>query len=296
MNILGPSENFLGIEETQFHEYADSRVVIQSLPYEHTSSYIGGSVKGPKAILDASHFVEFYDEELNQETYKAIGICALSPLEFDGKIDAEAIDLIESATDKLLTDDKFVVSLGAEHTVSFGTVKSFVKKYPKLSVLQLDAHSDLRESYEGNPYSHASVMARIYTLGVSIAQVGIRAQCKEEADLIAASDKIYTVYAHELRSDKQWMDELVEHLTDDVYITIDADGFDPSIMPAVGTPEPNGLFWQESLDLLKRVAQKKNIVGFDVLECAPAEGSILSEYTLAKLVYRLLGYKFPRKD
>ncbi len=292
MNYQGPETNFLGITEEELHAFESSKVVIQSLPYEHTSSYIGGSDKGPEAILNASHYVEFYDEELDRETYKEVGICTLNPLDFNGKVDEEAIVAIETATDELLNKDKFVVSLGAEHTVSFGTVKSFLKKYPKMSVLQLDAHSDLRESYEGNPYSHASVMARVFSLGVPIAQVGIRAQCKEEADLIRSSDKIHTVYAHELRSGSNWQKGILDHLSDQVYVTIDADGFDPSIMPAVGTPEPNGLFWQETIDLLKQVAQEKEIIGFDVLECAPKSGSIISEFTLAKLVYRLIGLKF----
>ena len=134
-------------------------------------------------------------------------------------------------------------------------------------------------------------MARIYDQGINLVQIGIRAQCKEEADLIKSSDKIHTYYAHTIRKDASWMQKALADLTDNVYLTIDADGFDPSIMPAVGTAEPNGLFWVETLEFLRKVFQQKNVVGFDVVECAPMEGSILSEYTLAKLVYRLIGYK-----
>ena len=201
-----------------------------------------------------------------------------------------AVDLIEAETSKLINDGKFVISLGAEHTVTYGFVKAHLKKYPNLSVLQIDAHSDLRQAYQGNPYSHASVMARVNDLNVKISQAGIRAQCIEEAELIKSSPNIKTAYAHQVRRNPNWMTELVDHLSDDVYITIDADGFDPSIMPAVGTAEPNGLFWEETMQLFQLCAKKKNIIGFDIVECAPMEGSILSEFTLAKVLYRLLGY------
>lgn len=290
MKGLGADTNFLGIEDESLCSYEQSKYVIQSVPYEHTSSYLAGSEKGPAAILEASHFVEFYDEELDQETFRKGGICTLEALNFEGKVDSDAVDLIEEATTKLLNDNKFVISLGAEHTVTFGFVKAHLKKYPNLSVLQIDAHSDLRQAYQGNPYSHASVMARVNDLGVKIGQAGIRAQCIEEADLIKSSPNIHTVYAHQVRRNPNWITELVDHLSDEVYITIDADGLDPSIMPAVGTAEPNGLFWEETMQLLKTTCERKKVIGFDIVECAPMEGSILSEFTLAKLLYRLLGY------
>lgn len=290
MKSLGTDENFLGIEDPSLHSFEQSKYVIQSVPYEYTSSYIAGSDKGPEAILSASHFVEFYDEELDQETFRLGGIATLPALDFSGKVNKDAVDYIESETSKLIEQDKFVISLGAEHTVTFGLVKAHLKKYPNLSVLQIDAHSDLREAYQGNPYSHASVMARVNELGVKISQAGIRAQCKEEAELIKKSAHIKTAYAHQVRNNPNWMHELVDHLSDDVYITIDADGFDPSIMPAVGTAEPNGLFWDETMKLLKHCVEKKRVVGFDIVECAPVENSILSEFTLAKVLYRLLGY------
>lgn len=290
MKARSASSNFLGIEDPSFCSYESSKYVIQSAPYEHTSSYLSGSDKGPEAIIEASHYVEFYDEELDQETFRLGGIATLDPIDFTGKVNKEAVDLIEAETSKLLADDKFVISLGAEHTVTFGFVKAHLKKYPNLSVLQIDAHSDLREAYQDNPYSHASVMARVNDLKIPISQAGIRAQCIEEAELIKASPNIKTAYAHQIRRNPNWMNELVDHLSNDVYITIDADGFDPSIMPAVGTAEPNGLFWEETMQLFQRCAKKKNIVGFDIVECAPMEGSILSEFTLAKVLYRLLGY------
>lgn len=290
MNVLSNEEGFLALPEADLTAYDKARYVIQQIPYEHTSSYLEGSAKGPAAIVSASHFVEFYDEELDRETYKSCGISTLAALDFSGKVDADAVALIEQQTSRLLNDGKYVISLGAEHTVTNGFVQAFAKKYDNLTVVQIDAHSDLRMEYHGNPYSHASVMARIHDQGINLVQVGIRAQCKEEADLIRSSDRIHTYYAHTIRKDPSWMEKALNDCTDNVYITIDADGFDPSIMPAVGTAEPNGLFWVETLEFLRSVFEKKNVVGFDIVECAPMEGSILSEYTLAKLTYRMIGY------
>jgi agmatinase len=290
MKALSHEEGFLAIPEADLTAYANSKYVIQQVPYEHTSSYLEGSAKGPAAIVSASHFVEFYDEELDQETYKLCGIATLPEMNFDGKVDAEAVAHIEQETSRLIADGKYVVSLGAEHTVTNGFVQAHAKKFPNLTVLQIDAHSDLRMEYHGNPYSHASVMARIHEQGIPLVQLGIRAQCKEESDLIKSSDKIHTFYAHDIRRTSDWKERALSHLSEHVYLTIDADGFDPSIMPAVGTAEPNGLFWSETLDFLAEVFKERQVVGFDIVECAPMEGSILSEFTLAKLTYRLIGY------
>ncbi len=290
MKILTSESNFLGITEPELCSYQTSKVVIQSVPYEHTSSYLGGSDKFPKALLKASHYVEFYDEELDTETYKKCGIATIEALDFTNKYDAEAIQYIAKETEKHIANGKFVISVGAEHSVTYGFVMAHAKKYPNLTVLQLDAHSDLREAYQGNPYSHASVMARVNDLGLNICQAGIRAQCKEEAELIKNSANIHTYYAHGIRKNANWISEIVSKMTENVYITIDADGFDPSIVPAVGTAEPGGLFWEETLELLRTVCKEKNVVGFDIVECAPREGDILSEFTMAKLLYKLLGY------
>lgn len=290
MKALPTDQNFLGLEDPQLFEFDQAKYVIQSVPYEHTSSYLEGSAKGPAAIIQASHFVEFYDEELDTETIKHAGIATLAPINFDGKVDAAAVDLIEQHTTALLDLNKYVVSFGAEHTVTYGFVKAFAKKYDNLTVLQIDAHSDLRESYHNNPYSHASVMARVKDMGINLCQAGIRAQCIEEATEIKNNPKIHTYYAHQIRNNDNWVKEIIADMTENVYLTIDADGFDPSIMPAVGTAEPNGLFWNETLNLIRETCKHKNVVGFDIVECAPMEGSILSEYTLAKLAYRIIGY------
>ncbi|MBK9048099.1 MAG: agmatinase [Bacteroidetes bacterium] len=295
MKALDTENNFLAIEDPALYEYENARFVIQSAPYEHTSSYLQGSAKGPGAIIEASHFVEFYDEELDQESFRMGGIATMPAIDFTGKFDADAISAIEKATDKLINDGKFVISLGAEHTVTLGFVKSHAKKYGNISVLQIDAHSDLRFSYHDNIYSHASVMARVHELDLNLVQIGIRAQCKEESDLIKSSSNIHTFYAHQIRRDPNWMEEAIAALGDDVYITIDADGFDPAVIPCVGTAEPNGLFWNETVEFLQKVIQKRNVVGFDVVEVAPAEGQILSEFTLAKLVYRMIGFITQKK-
>jgi agmatinase len=288
--VLGPDKNFLGIDDPELYQYHSARYVIQQVPYEHTSSYMRGSAEGPQAILEASHYVEFYDEYLVSEPYLKGGICTLAPIDFAGKIDSDAIELIEKHTEKLIADDKFVISLGAEHTVTLGFVKAHAKRFDNLTILQLDAHSDLRESYQGNPYSHASVMARIHHLGLNICQVGIRAQCKEEYELIKSSDNIHSFYAHHIRKNPEWVSEVISCLTENVYITIDADGFDPSVIPSVGTPEPGGLYWEETIDFLQMVFMQKNVIGFDVVEIAPKADDKRSPYNLAKLVYRLIGF------
>ncbi len=290
MKVLSNEDAFLAIPEPELCSLKKSKYVIQQVPYEYTSSYIEGSNLGPAAIVNASHFVEFYDEELDMETYKKCGIATLEPLDFTGKTDEAAVKYIDEQTEALIKEGKYVISLGAEHTVTNGFVRAHKRKYPKLAVLQIDAHSDLRESYHDNIYSHASVMKRIHDMGVPLVQIGIRAQCKEEAELIKTSPIIDTFYAHYIRKNPSWMQEALDKLPEHVYLTIDADGFDPAVIPAVGTAEPNGLFWNETLEFLKLVCSKKTVVGFDIVECAPIEGSILSEYTLAKLLYRIIGY------
>ncbi|MCB9252656.1 MAG: agmatinase [Flavobacteriales bacterium] len=287
---LSADFNFLGIKEEELSSYRTSSVVIQSAPYEHTSSYLAGSDKGPEAILEASHYVEFYDEELDQETYKKMGISTLPFMEFNGKVDSDAVELIETETAHHIRNKKFVVSLGAEHTVTFGFFKAFYKEDPNIGILQIDAHSDLRMSYQGNPYSHASVMARIHELMVPIAQVGIRAQAIEEAELIKSSGNIHTWYAHQIAGNNNWHEEVLNSLPERIYLTIDADGFDPSLMPAVGTAEPGGLLWHDTLTFLKKVCTQREVVGFDVVECAPKKGEILTEFNLARLIYKILGY------
>ncbi|MBK8845222.1 MAG: agmatinase [Bacteroidetes bacterium] len=287
---LTAKDNFLGIAEKKYYDYATSKYVIQQVPYEHTSSYLAGSAKGPAAIVKASQYVELYDEVLDCESYSKCGIATVPAINFKNKVNAAAVELIANETTKHLDAGKYVVSFGAEHTVTYGFVKAYSERYKNLTVLQIDAHSDLRDTYHNNKYSHASVMHRVHDMGLNLVQIGIRAQCIEESDLIKKSKNIKTYYAHRIRKDKNWAAKALADCSENVYLTIDADGFDPSIMPAVGTAEPQGLFWDETVTFLESVIKNKNVVGFDIVECAPMKGSILSEYTLAKLAYRLIGF------
>ena len=293
---LDSKSNFLGIEK-EFSSFEKSKIVILPAPYESTVSYGGGTKKGPAAILQASHYVEFFDEETKREIHRERGIATMAPLDFSKKKDAAAVQFLHSAVLELLSEDKFVVTLGGEHTISSAPIAAYAKKYQDLSVLQFDAHSDLRPEYMGNKYSHASVMARVceFLDPKRLVQVGIRAQAKEEAVFIRENG-VNTYYAHEIRSGKYtrllryWDDAVVENLTDHVYVTFDVDGFDPSIMPATGTPEPNGLFWAEVMQCLRKVCQRRKIVGFDVVELAPIKGLHHPDLTTAKLVSKILNY------
>ncbi len=293
---LDITKNFLAIEE-EYSSFEKSKIVILPAPYEKTVSYGGGTVDGPNAILDASHYVEFYDEETEREIHKELGIATLEPLNFDGKSDVDSLEYLYNITKELIAQDKFVITLGGEHTISQATIAAYAEKYPDLSVLQIDAHSDLRLDYLGNKFSHASVMARVceFLDPRRVVQVGIRAQCKEEAEYIKERG-ITTLYAHEIRGGKygkvlkSWDEFVLESLTEHVYVTFDVDGFDPSIMPSTGTPEPNGLFWWETLQMLKKIGKKKVVVASDVVELAPVETIHHADLTAAKLVMKMGNY------
>ncbi len=293
---LGTKSNFLGIEK-EYSSFDRSKIVVLPLPYEYTVSYGKGTKHGPAAILKASQYVELFDEETKCEIYKERGIATLTPLNFDKKKDKEALQQIFDFVFNLLSHGKFVVALGGEHTISSATISAHAKKYPNLSVLQFDAHSDLRPEYEGNKLSHASVMARVCEVidPKQLVQVGIRAQCREEAEFIR-DHGVNTFYAHQIREGKYtkllkyWDDLVVERLTDQVYITFDVDCFDPSIMPATGTPEPNGLFWHETLQCIKKVAKAKRIIGLDVVELSPIKNLHHPDLTTAKLISKILNY------
>ena len=293
LKTLSQKSNFLGIEK-EFSSYENSEIVIYSAPLENTVSYGIGTKNGPKEILKASHYVEFYDEENNRELCFEKGIATLPISNFDKLNSQTAIRKIEKDISKIINDKKFSVMLGGEHTVTLGSVLAHHNAYNNLSILQIDAHSDLRDSYEGSIYSHASVMKRIYVFNKNVVQVGVRAQCKEESELIKKA-KIKTFYMRDIRgaeSQKKWQNEVLRSLSKNVYITFDVDGLDPSIIPATGTPEPGGLFWDETLDLIKLVGKKKNIVGFDIVELAPSKFHTASNFIAAKLVYKMLNYAY----
>ena len=293
---LGIENNFLGIE-SDFSSFENSKVVILPVPYERTVSYGGGTKNGPDAILNASHYVEFYDEETHREIHRELGVATLSPLSFTNQTEEESLEQIYTTVTSLLKEKKFIIMLGGEHTISQASIAAYAEKYRDLSVLHIDAHSDLRTEYQGSKYSHASVMARIceFMNPHRIVQIGIRAQCIEEAEFIQESG-ITTLYAHDIRSGKytkilkNWDDFAIDRLTDNVYVTFDIDGFDPSIMPATGTPEPNGLLWHETMKLLLKLSQRKRVTGCDVVELAPIQGLHHPDLTAAKLVSKMINY------
>ena len=297
MKTLDVKKNFLGIEEPELCSFDGSKVVILPVPYERTVSYGGGTKFGPAAILEASHFVEFYDEETGREIYKELGIATLPPLAVKNKNSEALLESLYETTRALLAEKKFIVTLGGEHTISQASIAACAEQYRDLSVVQIDAHSDLRMEYQNSKFSHACVMARVceFLNPKRIVQVGIRAQCIEESEFRKANG-ITTLYAHEIRGGKYtkllkyWDDYAIEKLTDHVYVTFDVDGLDPSIMPSTGTPEPNGLFWHETMAFLKKLGKRKQVVACDVVELAPVKGVHHPDLTAAKLVSKMINY------
>jgi agmatinase len=290
--VLGKKQNFLGID-SRISTYETSEIAVVPVPYEHTVSYGGGTGRGPRAILDASRYVEYYDEELATELCTRVGIATLPPIAFGNTRDEKAMGKIYEVVTQLIADGKFVMVLGGEHTVSQAPIKAHLEKYPDLSVLHFDAHADLRESYEGSRYSHASVMARVceFLDPTRLVQVGIRALSPEEAEFISQRG-VATFYAHQIRAMGEWVHSVVPKLTEHVYVSFDVDAFDPPVMPSTGTPEPNGLFWAEIMKLLRLVGEQKSIVGCDVVEFAPNKAMHHPDYTAAKLTYKLMNYAF----
>jgi agmatinase len=299
VKILGPKQNFLALGE-EHSDLDTAKIVIVSAPYEHTVSYGRGTARGPGAILNASAFVEFYDDETERELCFDVGIASLEPITFGKKVDVKALSLIERQIDDLFEMDKYVVTLGGEHTISTATIAAHYRRYPKMSILQFDAHSDLRQTYEGSPYSHACVMARVSDFFPTkrITQVGIRAQCIEEAQFIR-DKSINTFFAGAIRRNvygTQWTDAVVATLAKEVYITFDVDAFDPSVMPATGTPEPDGLLYHEAVEVIRAVVRSgRRIVGFDVVELAPIKGLHHPNITAARLVYKIMNLAFTIK-
>ena len=293
MKFLNQDKNFLSLPEK--HSNIDSsEIVILPAPLEKTVSYGKGTCRAPEEILKASYYLEFYDEELERELCLEKGICTLTPLKLSHMNHENALKLIESNVKELLDLKKFVVTIGGEHSLTAAPFRAYNKFFGNLSVLQIDAHSDLRNEYEGSRLSHASVMRRIFEVNRKIVQVGIRAQCIEEAEFIRNND-ISTFYMRDIRTGNHgddWKEKVMEKLTENVYITFDVDAFDPAVINETGTPEPGGLFWDETMDLLKLVGKERNIAGFDVVELSPSKGITSGSFTAAKLVQKLLGYSF----
>jgi agmatinase len=293
----GCERNFLGLEEPWCHPER-AGVYVLPAPYEHTSSYIPGSDRGPSAILEASCQVEFYDEQLQCEPFREWGgIATAAPLDLGGKVDRAAVDAIEAFVSPHVGTGKFLVTLTGEHTGALGAIRAHAKRYPGMCVVQIDAHGDLRDAYHGNPFSHASVMARVVEDGLPLVQVGIRSICPEEIDRIRTTERITTFFAATILDPSgpyegkasRWIPDVVAACRGPVYLTFDCDGLDASLVPALGTPEPGGLGWYDTLNLVTALAKGPGIVGMDISEMAPIEGFVAPQFTIARLIYRMLG-------
>lgn len=278
---------FLGLEETDAG-YREATAVVVPVPYERTVSYGGGTARGPAAILEASGYVELYDEVLGEEPWRK-GIHTTPAVSPDDDPEAFLAELERRATG-LLEDGKFPVFLGGEHSLTAAPVRAARPLFEDLSVLQLDAHADLRESYQGSRWSHASVMRRVHELGVPVVPVGIRAVSPEEVEFIRAHD-LPVFWSHRIAHGDEWMETALSALTDTVYLTLDVDFFDPAVVPATGTPEPGGGFWHETMRFLAHVFREKRVVGMDVVELAPIPGLHAPDFVVARLVYRAIGYR-----
>jgi len=270
-------------------DFDNARVVILPVPLDRTTSYVAGTRNGPHEILVASSHMELWDEETQTDVH-SIGIFTLPEMEFPFASMDEVVGEIRRVTSELVARDKFPFILGGEHSITPAVVGAVAAKYPGLSVLQIDAHADLRESFMGTPHNHACAMRRTLEFARTT-QVGIRSLSPEEAAAVPTlSTAIF--YDFNMRDDVDWIERVVDSLTEHVYITIDVDGFDPAIMPATGTPEPGGLSWYEALKLLRRVVERRTVVGCDVVELSPMPGHVAPNFLCAKLIYKILSYRF----
>ena len=289
LNYLSNKEGFLGIDNKfNFKE----KVIVVPFGLEKTVSYGGGTKNGPKEIIKASHQVELYDEELKCEPFKKIGIKTLKPFKINKNI-KKAIDQIAEINQKILDNKLFPITLGGEHSITPGCIRPFVKKYKKLTLLHFDAHADLRDSYAGEKFSHASAIKRCLDhKNISIVSFGIRNISAEEIPILKKNKKRISIYW--AKDKKNWnLKKFKKYIRNkDVYITFDVDGLDSSIMPATGTPEPGGIFWDEALEIIKIACKNSKIVGADVNELAPIKGFNSYNFLVAKLVYKILSYKF----
>ncbi len=286
--------NFGGIEEEEYSSFESSRVRVWPVSYEGTVSYGTGTGDGAMAIVDASRNLELYDDETDTELYK-VGIHTLPAFQPRATPDEMMDGLYERTRELLLDDDKFLCMLGGEHSISAPVIRAHAEKFHDLSVLQIDAHADLRDTYDGTPHSHASIMARVVNdLKIPSVQVGIRSISADEARLIESGLPTRIFWARDIVGRTDWIDEAIDSLSDNVYLTIDIDGLDPAIVPTTGTPEPGGLGWYETLSLLRRLGEKKRVVGMDLVEYSYVPTFDAPAFLCAKLVYKSLAYIFAK--
>lgn len=268
-----------------------AEIVILPVPFDLTSTYGKGADKGPEALIEASRNLELYDIPTDSEVYLH-GIFTAHPIL---AMSSEALNQeLHRKVIHWLKEEKFVVTIGGEHSVSYATIKAHAEHYGKITVLQFDAHADLQQAYENDPWSHASVMARVKEIPQveNVISVGIRSLSANEKPFV---DDANTFYAYQLDTQGKWMEQVLEKLDSPVYITFDLDAFDSSLMPSTGTPEPGGLFWKETLDFLEKVIARFKVIGFDVVELCPKKDLEAADYLAAKLVYRLLSIIFKER-
>ena len=293
MKYLSPKKGFLGIDA----ELSRSpKVIVVPFGLEKTVSYGGGTKNGPKEIIKASHQVELFDEELNKEPYKEIGIKTLKPFLIKNKIKS-ALDQLSKINEDILSNDKFPLVFGGEHSITPGSIKPFAKKYDEITLLHFDAHADLRESYQGEKFSHASAIKRCLDYkNLKVVSFGIRNLSKEEMDFYNNNrDRIEIFWGKDKQTwDLSLLDKFFKNKN--VYITFDVDGFDASIMPATGTPEPGGMLWEDVLPIIKKVCQISKVVGADINELAPIKNFDSYNFLVAKLAYKIISYSFEFKN
>ncbi|APQ17609.1 agmatinase [Maribacter hydrothermalis] len=286
---MSTSKNYAGISD-EFAQLEKSKIILIPVPYDGTSTWGKGADKGPEAFLEASENMELYDIETDSEVYKQ-GIHLTDPITENSSPEA-MVNEVHNITKDFIKRNKFVTLFGGEHSVSIGSIRAFNECFDDLTVLQIDAHADLRESYEGTKYNHACAVYEANQT-TNLVQVGIRSMDVIEKTLM---DDEKTFFAHDMVNDEYWTDKVIEAMTDNVFITFDLDALDPSIMPSTGTPEPGGLLWYETLDFLKQVFEDKNVVGFDIVELCPNKNDKSSNFLAAKLYYKMLSYKFAGQD
>jgi len=282
-------KNYAGITD-EFAQLETAKVVLIPVPYDGTSTWGKGADKGPEAFLEASENMELYDIETDTEVYQQ-GIHITQPITENSSPES-MVKAVHKTTKEYIKRNKFVTLFGGEHSISIGSIRAFNECFDNLTVLHIDAHADLRESYDGTKYNHACAVHEA-SQTTNLVQVGIRSMDEIEKTFM---DTEKTFFAHDMVNDDYWMDKVVEALTDNVFITFDLDAFDPSIMPSTGTPEPGGLLWYETLEFLKQVFEEKNVVGFDMVELCPSANGKSSDFLAAKLYYKMLSYKFMRQD
>lgn len=279
------NRTYAGIPE-EYSRLETSKVVLIPVPYDGTSTWQKGADQGPEAFLEASENMELYDIETHSEVYKE-GVYLANPITEDSSAET-MVNAVHQTTKKFINKNKFVTLIGGEHSISIGSIRAFNECFDNLTVLHIDAHADLRKEYEGSSFNHACAVYEANQT-TNLVQVGIRSMDISESRTMNR-DKVF--FAHDMVTNEYWMDDVIDLLTNNVFITFDLDALDPSILPSTGTPEPGGLFWYETLEFLRKVFNAKNVVGLDIVELCPNKIEKSSDFLAAKLYYKMLSYKF----